>query len=362
MNSKPIRNLYLRFDADNAVGSGHLKRCVSIGELAVSKDIRVYWVSKNLTSDLEAILPNRYESLVRIDPNLSWSEEAAWLCQNLSSDNAAIVLDVTTAYALKKQQDFSCYLGRLNRHCRTVLFDGIGMDSILNQIDEKPHIGIVPYIGATLPSGYRQSDCQWLLGPRYFVLHKSYEDAVRQTKRIEKQARKILITFGGTDPKAGTLLALDAVAALNDSTLEIRTVIGPGYSESLKKEINKKASLLGKACRLEESPDDLAQLISWCDVAISASGLTKYEIAALGTPSIQLSFCKEHAQVGHAFNATGATIHLGVIDDLSIQDLESALEEVLRQQLIRQRMNSACIRIMDEKGTARVLDAICSAG
>ncbi len=353
-----IRKVYLRFDADNITGAGHLVRCQSLGRAAETAGCQVHWISKHLSPELAASLSAKTGSLLKIDSRLSWREEIAWLDEHVSFEDATIVLDVTTPYALNHIKDFTEFLDRLNDRCRVVLIDGIGEDALLGRISERPHIAVVPYVGAAIPEGDTANDCRWLLGPRYFVLQPEYLDAESTTDDISKEARRVLITFGGTDPRGTTLMALDAVAGVQAPGLEIHTVIGPGFSDALKRAIREKSKALGQECILEEAPDTLAGLISWCDVAISASGSTKYELAALGTPSIQISLNNTHAAVGEPFAATGATMHLGVVSDITARELCEALEKLLESLTIRERMRAACRQLVDGRGTNRVVAAI----
>ena len=43
-----------------------------------------------------------------------------------------------------------------------------------------------------------------------------------------------------------------------------------------------------------KSPNTLFNLMHWADIAISSNGLTKYELAATGLPSVLLSNDKYH--------------------------------------------------------------------
>jgi len=354
----PIRKVLFRVDADVRTGAGHLFRCVTIGRAIASTGCRVYWVCKRLSPEMEAVVPSEVGTLLKIDPWLTWPEEVAWLTRRISLRDATVVLDVTTCYTFEQAADFGNFLDRLRSRCRVVLIDGLAADAILGYISARPHVALVPYVGAVNLPVNRRDNCQWLVGPRYFVLQPEYKKEVSRTHTQPRTARRILITFGGTDPKGSTLLALDAVAGLKVVDLQICTVMGPGFSNDLKEAIVAKAGQLDDTCILEDAPSNLAELIAWCDVAVSASGLTKYELAALGKPSLQLSLNGAHALAMEPFVATGATQHLGVADDITAEDLRLALDRLLHSLKTRNRMQTACLQLMDANGTERVVDTI----
>jgi len=355
------QNLYLRFDADEAIGAGHLVRCKTLGKAAQALGYNVRWISKHLATGLRTTLFTQRDELIRIKPSLNWCEEAKWLINHEDLNGGIFILDVTTQYSLGHLDSFIEYLVALKTLLRIVLIDGLGVDSIVERISERPHIAVVPYIGASVPKNDRIRDCLWLLGPQYFILQPEYNRLIIQrasSTPVADIAKKILITFGGTDPKKSTLLAMDAVADIQYPDLEIRVVIGPGYSPELKRNTRKKMKESGLNCQLVEAPSNLAELIFWCDLAISGSGLTKYELAALGAPSILISINQEHANVSASFASTGASIHLGVARDVTRKELSLKLKQLIQSKQMRQSMRISGCRLVDDGGAGRLLKVI----
>ena len=57
--------------------------------------------------------------------------------------------------------------------------------------------------------------------------------------------------------------------------LSIRIIVGPLFSMTLAKEIREQSKIGRHSFEILENQEDLSDHIYWCDVAISASGLTK---------------------------------------------------------------------------------------
>ena len=104
-------------------------------------------------------------------------------------------------------------------------------------------------------------------------------------RRITSIASNLLITCGGSDPTETTLLAIKAAGKI-ETHLNLRVIIGPLFSDSLEMRIREEIDKLDHFCEIIQKPKSLREHLLWCDVAISASGLTKYELAATSTPSI----------------------------------------------------------------------------
>ncbi len=94
----------------------------------------------------------------------------------------------------------------------------------------------------------------------------------------------------------------------------------------------------------------------WCDIAVTSSGLTKYELALTGTPSLQISTDKEHARVNKPFADTGASQHLGIWYDLTIEEIREAIVGLMGDKSRRERMRDVGQEMLDARGALRVIE------
>ena len=94
----------------------------------------------------------------------------------------------------------------------------------------------------------------------------------------------------------------------------------------------------------------------WCDLAISNSGLTKYELAATGTPALLVSIDEFHDGVNRAFSAKGSVWDLGV--DVTPQRIHDAACDLLNDCSRREKMACSGRNIVDGLGSRRILTEI----
>jgi spore coat polysaccharide biosynthesis predicted glycosyltransferase SpsG len=91
----------------------------------------------------------------------------------------------------------------------------------------------------------------------------------------------------------------------------------------------------------------------WCDLAIAASGLTKYEFAATGTPALVFSIDAIQEASNQSFAATGSVVDLGLHptpDSIAGQTLR-----LLGDHPLRKTMAAAGRTLVDGAGTQRLI-------
>ncbi len=327
--------LLLRTDVSFQHGTGHLMRCKALADSWARAGGRSGFVT---TSDLDP-----YRSWLdginvhRIEPRdlLEDAEATAELAVALRASWVA-----ADGYHLDAH-----WQPAFGGACRLLVFDDYGhgspfcADLVLNQN---------PSADAAL---YRQrhSETDLLLGARYALLRSQFS-AWRGWKRtILPEARRLLVTFGGTDPVGMTLRVVDALRDIPD--LEAQLVVGGG---------NVLAERIVEACagtrfQVHRNVTAMAELIASCDFALCASGSTTLECAFLQTPQILVSVADNQRALADALAAAGVAESLGWHSNVSAQDLIQAVTNLREDASRRSAMSLAAGEMVDGLGGDRVV-------
>ena len=107
-----------------------------------------------------------------------------------------------------------------------------------------------------------------------------------------------------------------------------------------------------------ENTREMGKILSAADCAIIGSGLTRYETAFLGTPSIVFSKNDEHEKMVCSFAHTGAVKSGGVLSKVSSSKMAEIISEVIYDEGLRKSMSAAGPAIIDGYGAKRLAAAI----
>jgi spore coat polysaccharide biosynthesis predicted glycosyltransferase SpsG len=237
------------------------------------------------------------------------------------------------------------------------VIEGLGGDSLAEECDGVADLLVTPY--AVDPARHaRTKRTRQLIGAQYAVLDTAYRDRRRPARAMTAHGRRILVTTGGADPTEAVRLVLEACEEIRPAPLEVHVVVGPFFSASLRRWLTEAAARSVHRISLIEAPDDLLAEMLWCDLAVATSGLTKYELAATGTPAVLLSHDAAHARNNQAFSALGTALDLGEADKLGAPAIASAVEDLLQHPCRRAAMSESGRAAVDGAGAERIIDAI----
>jgi spore coat polysaccharide biosynthesis predicted glycosyltransferase SpsG len=107
---------------------------------------------------------------------------------------------------------------------------------------------------------------------------------------LRKNVKKILVSFGGTDPTQITTKIFTVIENLSLKNIEFIIMLGFGFDH--KKEIKKSANYLiknGFRIKLIEKSDLLAKYIRYVDFAIVSNGRTVFEVASMQVPILSVA-------------------------------------------------------------------------
>lgn len=125
---------------------------------------------------------------------------------------------------------------------------------------------------------YRRNDTTYYIGPRYMILHPSFKKSRPISPVIRESVKTITVALGGADALNITEIVSQWLSELRNQ--EIIIVKGPAGR------INSGPVLQRDNIIRVSSPDNLSVVLSKCDLAVTGGGLTAYEAACLGIPTI----------------------------------------------------------------------------
>lgn len=344
----------MRVDAYPEIGYGHLKRCLIIAKRLRERGKEVFFL---LVGDLVAAAEIKKTGfdLSEMPKETSFSEQINAI-ELFDFKNIGItIVDIAHNRALQDSKGLELYLKTLTKKTFTVFIDSFGVQSAREKIPKLfCDILVSAYVGEQ--KSMKQINHTELLGVDYFVLDTAYQNY--RKKNIRKLAKRILITCGGSDPNSISSKILNALNSDKKIILDIKVIVGPGFSPELNKTLLKLSENSPHSVDLVVSPEDLSSEMSWCDIAISTSGLTKYELAGTGTPAILMSIDSRHDAVNQYFISEKSAIDLGDVKDVSDVKLLNSVWMLLENENERARQSLVGQNLINGKGSDNLIEEI----
>lgn len=334
--------LLVRADSSTAIGSGHVMRCLALAKAWQRVGGRVcYLTAENIPALEKRFAVETFEE-TRLGVEPGSKEDAQQTADWAHRLDASWV--VVDGYRFGPD-----YIGILKGSGLRVLlldddarFDFYGADIVLNQnINAKPEM-----------YGRREPGTQLLLGADYVLLRPEFLTEAR-APGIAGVARKIIVTMGGSDPDNVTSKVLQALSGMAKTDFEARIVVGGGNPHNAS--LQAAAQPLGDKVRLEENPPNMAPLMTWAEVAVSAAGGTCWELAFLGVPMILISLTSDQDANASAISEQGAALSLGWHANLSPRQIGESLKSLMDSPDLRREMSQRGQKLVDGQGPARVV-------
>ncbi|MCE7055303.1 hypothetical protein LZF95_11505 [Algoriphagus sp. AGSA1] len=206
------------------------------------------------------------------------------------------------------------------------------------------------FFPSVLPVGHlEKGGIQVFSGPAYFTFR---EEFLGLDKEVKKEATRLLITMGGTDPLNITYLCLKAVVNL-DYFIEV--VLSPinSYYEEIKELIKDKSNI-----HLHNKVSSMAKLMLNSDVVLLNGGLTRYETCMAQTPFIAIAIHETQFKITEELTHAEVGMNLGIVHELSEMQIQQAVIELMENYHYRLQMSRRMRKLFDGKGVERIFELI----
>lgn len=177
----------------------------------------------------------------------------------------------------------------------------------------------------------------------------------RSHKATPRNTTKVLITFGGSDPRNNTLKVLKALSGF-DGELDIKVIVGKANFNG--KAISEFSRKMKKQVTIKNDVSSLCEEMITADIAFCSVGNTAYELAYLGVPGLLIIGKEDHRRNAELFDRYQVHKFLGLGSEISEEDILESFCDIASAPQIRKKMSQNGKNLIDGKGVSRIADEI----
>ncbi len=329
--------LVIRADADTVIGTGHVMRGLALAQAWQEKGGEVLFLTAGGHKALVERLVKEGCQVRQLQPRDGFDKTLAVIGQEQPD---WVVLDGYhfTSVHQREIKKLGAKLLVMDDYAHLPCYCA---DLVVNQ-----NFGAekLPYQG--------EAGSRFLLGPTYALLRREFREYGQKPREMPSVATKLLITLGGADPNN---LTQKVIKALNrsDIPLQVKVVVGPQNPH--------RASLLTAGAslrqRLEffEAVPDMAKVMAWADIAVTAGGSTLWELCFLGVPALVGIIADNQEFPVSNLTQGGYVLSVGHLNKVQPNQIGDALNMLLENRNLREELHTRCKNLVDGSGGYRVV-------
>jgi UDP-2,4-diacetamido-2,4,6-trideoxy-beta-L-altropyranose hydrolase len=331
-------NFVIKADGGPEIGMGHLMRCQAIAREALNSGHDVCFFVK--TGVAGYVKENGFK-VYCLSETYTILDEAEELVRAASDCNTDCVIIDSYIWLLP------CYK-RIKESFYTAVID---------DFVRLPYTADIIINANLYAPGLDYSSCdadKLLLGGKYALLREEFKNTPPADFR--REARRVLVTMGGADINNYTPTVLESLADIAD--IEVVAIAGP-MTRRLD-EIRSTAKLCKGNVTILNSPNNMAEIMQSCDIAVSSAGSTVYELCAMGIPSVLIKQADNQSLICDYFDEKGSMKVLGDYKTVKPEAITNAVNEYLYNFEAREKAREALLTLVDRNGAENILNAIIS--
>jgi len=301
--------IVIRTDASIKMGSGHVMRCLNLGESLREKGATITFVSRKHVGNINHLLTKKDFQVIELEkPKCDWNENKQskeiyrdWLgvSENQDAEDTirAIGIERPDWLIVDHYSLGEIWENRLRPFVKNIfVIDDIAnrqhdCDLLLNQ---NWFQNFDTCYDDLVPLG-----CAKLLGPKYALLRPEFAELRKTLKSRDGTVKRVFVFFGGSDPRNLTGMTLRAFLDPELVHFKVDVVIGennPHQDEILK--MTEESDNIN----LHIQVNNMATIMAKADLAIGAGGVNTWERISLSLPSIVISVADNQQMILNYLN------------------------------------------------------------
>lgn len=338
-----VIKMYIRVDENSVIATGHVMRCLAIADAFKIRGEDVVFVTADRYP--EKIINLRGYKIICLDSVWNDMDTEIEKIKEAIDKYSIDILLIDSYYVTQN------YLAEIRKCTKVIYIDDMGKmkmdaDIVINYANPD----IVDY-----NSLYNGADTKLLTGYEYTPLRREFSNR-KYHYRLE--SKKVLLTTGGTDKYSVEYKVADYVIK-SASDIELYIIVGR-YNRDYDR-ISMMQNKYPDKIKVFYNIDNMADIISDCDIAISAGGTTLFELCACKIPTICFAFADNQIGLTNIFGKKEVMINVGDIRD----DITFGVKKILMETLgllqndnKRQSMSVAMSELTDGNGAMKIADEI----
>ncbi|MBK16592.1 MAG: UDP-2,4-diacetamido-2,4,6-trideoxy-beta-L-altropyranose hydrolase [Prochlorococcus sp. SP3034] len=341
-------SVVFRVDSSNEIGGGHLTRCINIANQLKKKNINSFFILRDLQgADVNSIeyYDHRYKL---IKNSIDYIDDAKQTIEIIKEESIKADSIIVDNYEIDNKWENLLK----TKTKKLIVIDDLANKNhnchiLVNQVyDSKPN----------LYDGLINNSCQLFLGSKYIFLRPEFNILRKKSNKIcdFSKITDIHIFFSSND-KQGLTIKYSVLLLKNFPELKLHISVG-NYFVHLKE--LKDLALKYKNISWIQNNLNIEEQMAKCQIAIGTPGMTTWERACLGIPSIQLGTKDFQDNVLRKLSSNGICKWLGNEKYISEEFFIKTCKEFFRNKQRLKEMREICLKAIDGKGLERVINLI----
>lgn len=345
-----------RVDSGLVIGSGHLMRCLTLGDELRRRGLEIVFICRdhpeNLIHRLESAEYQVCRLSIILEGGICPDDYATWV-------GASQEQDVSEMQAILSSESYDWLVVdhygldiEWEKKLRSIVGKILVIDDLANRNHDCDVLLDQNYFGEKTRVRYQglvSSACKSLLGPQFALLEPRYPMLRGILPESEGKVYRVLIFFGSSDFTEEICKVLVALSSPELSHLVVDVVVGSSVDaiEKIKGKIS-----LRPMTTFYQNLSSLSGLMTRADMVIGAGGATTWERMCLGVPSFAMSMAANQQEVTDALFEDHLQLVMHKLN--SALDWQQAIYRFINTPDLVKKISRNARQLVDGYGCVRV--------